>query len=88
MRHEFPTVEKEWYAVSAKCAFQRFVIAIETAHEYGGIAEAVAGAVVMDEFQNFARGENGLCLGIGAGGKADGIRRSAGLRSGALEFRL
>jgi hypothetical protein len=42
----------------------------------------------MDEFQNFASGKNGLGLGIGASGKTDGIRRSAGLRSGALEFRL
>ena len=82
MRHEFPPVEKERNPVTAKHAFQRFVITVEAAHEHGGIAEAVAGAVVMDEFQNLARGENGLGLGIGAGGKADG------LRSGALEFRL
>ena len=70
MRHKFAPVEKKWNSVAPKRARQRFVIAVETAHEHGGIAEAVA---VADEAQNLARGKNGLGLGIGTSGDTNGI---------------
>jgi len=55
------------------------VIAVETAHEHGRIAKTVAGVVVMDEFQNFARCENDLGVGVWTGNNPDGF---------CLEFRL
>ena len=68
VRDGFAAVEEEWNFVAAKNPRVRLVIIFQIADEDGAIAESVAGA---GEFQNLARGENGLGLGIGAGGNGD-----------------
>ena len=93
MRHEFPPVEKERNSVAAKRALQRFMIAVETAHEHGGIAKTPA---LADEAQNLARGKNSLGLGIGTGGNTEFIvwcwriccLSQAGLPIAQLHFQL
>ncbi len=68
MRDGFAAVEEERDFVAAENPRERFVIIFQTADEDGAIAETVSGA---DKFQDFARGENGLGFGIGAGGDGD-----------------
>ena len=64
MRDEFAAVEEKRDFVAAENPRERFVIILQIADKDGAIAEPIPGA---DEFQNFARGENGLGFGIGAG---------------------
>ena len=87
MRDGFAAVEEKRNFVAAKNPRERLVIIFQTANENGTVTETVAGTVVMDEFQDFARGENGLGFGIGAVGDADGvIFRSAEHRLGKFRF--
>ena len=65
VRDGFAAVEEKWDSVAAENPSERLVIILQCADEDGVIAEPVAGA---DEFQDFARGENGLGFGVGAGG--------------------
>jgi len=64
MRDGFAAVEKKRDFIAAKNPRERLVITFQIADENGRVAEAVSGA---DEFQDFARGKNGLGLGMGAG---------------------
>ena len=70
MRDRFAAIQKKRNSKAAKFAGERLVIFFQIADEHGAIAETISGA---DEFQNFARGENGLGLGVCAGNGADGV---------------
>ena len=64
MRDGFAAVEKKRDPVAAKNPRERLVIIFQIANENGAIAKTIS---LADEFQNFARGENGLGFGIRAG---------------------
>ena len=68
MRDGFAAVEEIGNSVAAENTRERLVIILQIADEDGAIAEPAAGT---DEFQDFARGENGLGFGIGASGDGD-----------------
>src|SRR5665213_2720546 len=69
----FAAVEKKRNLVTAKNAGERFVIIVEIANDDAAIAKTVFAISGADEFQNFARGENGFGFGIGAGNGAGGV---------------
>ena len=61
MRDSLAAVEKKRNLVAAKNPCERLVMRVERADEDGAIAKPISGA---DEFQDFARGENRLGLGV------------------------
>ena len=71
MRDSLAAVEKKRNLVAAKNPRERLMVRVERADQHRAVTEPVA-FVGADEFQDFARGEDGLGFGIGAVDEAEG----------------
>src|SRR5687768_14603812 len=77
VRHGFAAIQKERNAVATKNASQRFVRAIERAHEHCDFAKPAAAA---NEAKNFTRDEDCFSVEVRALDYANWIGRSGAVR--------